>query len=118
MSSEPDTLFLACCRPSMFLGIPLAAYASLLVVCGEYFVLTGLGGPGLHRIISTLVVSILGYSICRMLTAWDHNIFSIVWLWFTTKVRTLPNWAFWSGSSVSPFPARQPKKVGDLQYHA
>ena len=42
----PDTLFLACCRPAMFLGIPLAAYAALLVICGEFFVLTALGGNG------------------------------------------------------------------------
>src|ERR1700750_3237867 len=118
MAPDADTLFLACCRPAMFLGIPLAAYAALLLICGEFFVLSALGGNGVWRLISTAAMATVGYAACRILTAWDHNIFGIVALWFTTKVRTLPNWGYWAGSSVSPFPVRPARKARDLHYHA
>ena len=37
---------LACTRPAMFIGIPLQAFAVLLICCGEFFVLSGLSGAG------------------------------------------------------------------------
>jgi len=115
---KADTLFLACTRPAMFLGIPLGAYAALLVGCGEFFELSGLAGNGLLRLIITAAMAGTGYATCRLLVSWDHNIFGILFLWFTTKVRTVANWAYWGGSSVSPYPLHQPKDTKDVTFLA
>ena len=118
MEAKPDTLFLACCRPAMFLGIPLGAYATLLFVCGEFFVLSGLAGNGISRLVVTGAIASVGYVACRIATAWDHNVFGILFLWLTTKVRTIPNAGYWHGSSVSPFPVRQARHARELVHYA
>jgi type IV secretion system protein VirB3 len=116
--SEPDVLFLACTRPAMFLGVPLQAFAVLLVGCGEFFVLSGLGGSGLSRLILTAVVSALAYVACRIATAIDHNIFNILFLWCTTKGRASRNARFWHGSSATPSPLRPARNVKEIVFHA
>jgi len=118
MEGDGDTLFLACTRPAMFLGIPLAAYAVLLITVGEFFVLSGIAGNGVNRLVITAAMAGSGYAACRILVAIDQNIFGILFLWFTTKVRTLPNWSYWAGSSVSPYPVRQARAAKDLTFNA
>src|SRR3954454_21018681 len=115
---EPDTLFLACTRPAMFLGVPLQAFAVLLVGCGEFFVLSGLGRHGLSRMIVTAVVSSLAYVACRIATAIDHNIFCILFLWCTTKGRASRNARFWHGSSATPAPLRPARHAREIVFHA
>lgn len=117
MEGNSDTLFIACTRPAMFLGIPLQAFAVLLICCGEFFVLSGLGGAGVSRLVLTGALSAAGYSACRIAVAKDHNMFGILFLWATTKGRASRNAVYWRGSSVSPSPVRPARKPAELAYY-
>jgi len=117
MEGTSDTLFIACTRPAMFIGIPLQAFAVLLICCGEFFVLSGLGGAGVPRLVVTGLLSAAGYGACRVAVAKDHNMFGILFLWATTKGRASRNALYWRGSSVSPFPVRPARKPAEVIYY-
>jgi type IV secretory pathway VirB3-like protein len=102
----------------MFLGIPIQAFAVLLVGCGEFFVLSGLGGNGLSRMVVTAAVTGFAYAACRIATAIDHNIFGILFLWCTTKGRASRNACFWHGSSAAPVPLRQARRAKEPVFYA
>src|SRR5260370_42376734 len=95
MEGKSDTLFIACTRPAMFLGIPLQAFAVLLICCGELFVLSGLSGAGVSRLVVTGALSAAGYAGCRIAVANDHNMFGILLVLATTKGRASPDPVDW-----------------------
>jgi type IV secretion system protein VirB3 len=115
---ETDVLFLACTRPAMFLGIPIQAFEVLIIRYGEVFVLSGLATHSVWRLFWCAVLSLASYAVCRALTAIDHNIFGILFLWLTTKGRTTRNAAYWGGFSASPAPLRPPRKAWEITFHA
>jgi len=117
MEGKADTLFLACTRPAMFIGIPLQAFAVLLICCGEFFVLSGLSGAGISRLVMTGLLSTSGYAACRIAVAKDHNMFGILFLWATTKGRASRNTLYWRGSSASPFPLRPARRAAEIIYY-
>ena len=115
---QTDTLFLACTRPAMFLGIPIQAFGVLIIGCGEVFVLSGLATHSVWRLVWCAALALASYAICRVLTAIDHNIFGILFLWLTTKGRASRNATFWGGSSASPSPLRGPRKAREVTIYA
>lgn len=115
---ESDVLFLACTRPAMFVGIPIQAFGVLIIVCGEVFVLSGLATHSVWRLVWCAALSLVSYGICRVLTAIDHNIFGILFLWITTKGRASRNATYWGGSSASPSPLRIRRQARDISFYA
>ncbi len=111
-------LFLACTRPAMFVGIPIQAFGVLIIVFGEVFVLSGLATHSIWRLVWCAALSLAGYGICRVLTAIDHNIFGLLFLWITTKGRASRNATYWGGSSASPSPLRMRRKAQDISFYA
>ena len=115
---EHDVLFLACTRPAMFVGIPIQAFGVLIIVCGEVFVLSGLATHSVWRLFWCAALSLASYGVCRVLTAIDHNIFGILFLWITTKGRASRNASYWGGSSATPSPLRIRWKARDIGFYA
>jgi type IV secretory pathway VirB3-like protein len=102
----------------MFLGIPIEAAGALIVVCGEVFVGSGLFSQSFWRLGGCAAFSLVAYVMCRILTAIDHNIFGILFLWITTKGRASRNMLFWGGSSAIPTPLRPVQKAKDIPFYA
>jgi len=115
---DTDTLFLACTRPAMFLGIPIQAFGVLIIGCGEVFVLSGLATHSVWRLVWCAALALVSYAACRALTAIDHNIFGILFLWLITKGRASRNGMFWGGSSASPSPLRPPRTAREITFLA
>jgi type IV secretion system protein VirB3 len=96
-----DTLFLACTRPAMAMGLPQDALAVLVIVCGEisqwffYF----------HHVVLALVFNVICYGVCWGLAAYDPHIFRALRVWLQTSLRASINADDWGGASVSPAPA-------------
>ncbi len=111
------TLFLACTRPTLTMGIPLEAFVVCLAPCVEIFFITGLfSATSIWRFIWLGGSITISYGTCRLLTAWDHNIFHILWIWVQTKGLTSRNAAFWGGSSISPARLKRPRKLEEIPY--
>jgi type IV secretion system protein VirB3 len=102
----------------MFAGIPIQAFGVLIIVCGEAFVLSGLATHSVWRLFWCAALSLVSYGACRVLTAIDHNIFGILFLWITTKGRASRNAPYWGGSSASPSPLRMHRKAQDIIFYA
>ena len=90
-----DTLFLACTRPAMVMGVPMEAMGVNIIVSGVVFLVGGsllylLVAPALHLVFR---------AICRA----DHNAFRLIFVYVDTKGRSR-NSALWGGSSASPLP--------------
>ncbi len=88
-----DTLFLACTRPAMVLGVPMEAVgvnviASATVFLAAHSLLCLLIAPVLHLVFS---------AICRS----DPNAFRLLWAFLNTQTRAR-NAALWGGSSSTP----------------
>jgi type IV secretion system protein VirB3 len=93
-----DTLFLACTRPAVVLGVPMEAMGINIILTAIAFLaghspLCLLIGPALHRVFR---------AICKS----DHNAFRVLWLYVETKGRS-SNTALWGGSSATPLPLRR-----------
>ncbi|UNF28726.1 type IV secretion system protein VirB3 [Bartonella krasnovii] len=88
-----DTLFLACTRPAMFVGVTMEAMAlnvmatSILFIVTSDFTMFGLG-VGVHFIL-------------REVTKYDHNQFRILFVWLNTRGKQ-KNLSRWGGGSTSP----------------
>lgn len=106
-----DPLFLACTRPAMVFGIPVEAMAFIMVACGEAWIVS-------RRPLTMIVVIGACYLACRALTAIDHNIFRILFLWIKTKGRASRNAGYWLGSSSAPMALRAPRRPAEIAYHA
>ncbi len=113
--AKQHTLFLACTRPALFLGIPIEAVVVSGFFCILPFQISGLVAPKSLWRIAWLVGSIIvSYLICRALVAIDHNIFHILKIWGQTKCMTSRNADFWGGSSSSPVPIKRPRKREEI----
>lgn len=93
-----DTLFLACTRPAMFLGVPMEAMGINVMLTA----ITFLGGHSLLYLLIAPVLHLVFQAICKT----DHNAFRVLWLYVETKGRSR-NGAVWGGSSHSPLPLRR-----------
>jgi type IV secretion system protein VirB3 len=93
-----DTLFLACTRPAMFLGVPMEAMGINVMLTAIAF----LGGHSLLYLLIAPALHLVFQAICKS----DHNAFRVLWLYVETKGRSR-NSAIWGGSSHSPLPLRR-----------
>ncbi len=101
MADEPlteDTLFLACTRPAMLLGVPLEAMSVNIIVTGLVFLV---GGTPVY-----LLAGLVLHFLFRAVVKTDHNAFRVLFIWLDTKARCR-NTAWWGGSSVSPLTVRR-----------
>lgn len=88
-----DTLFLACTRPAMVLGVPVEAMAMNVIITGLIY-LVG------HSLLY-LSVGVALHFIFRAIVKHDHNAFRVLFMWLETKGRAR-NRGWWGGSSPSP----------------
>lgn len=104
MAAEPeerlveDTLFLACTRPAMVMGVPMEAVGLNLIVSATVFLAAHSPfylaiAPALHLVFA---------AVCKH----DHNAFRVLWMFVETKGRSR-NGAAWGGSSSTPLPLRR-----------
>jgi type IV secretion system protein VirB3 len=90
-----DTLFLACTRPAMFLGVPMEAVGINIILSAIAF----LGGHSLLYLLIAPALHMVFQAICKT----DHNAFRVLWLYVETKGRSR-NGGVWGGSSPTPLP--------------
>ena len=88
-----DTLFLACTRPAMFLGVPVEALSLNIMLTGVVFLA---GGSPLYLLTGGVL-----HMLFRAIVRTDHNAFRMLFVWVDTKARCR-NSGWWGGSSVSP----------------
>ena len=90
-----DTLFLACTRPALFLGVPMEAVGVNLIVSATAF----LAGGSLGHLLVAPALHLVFQAVCKA----DPNAFRVLYLFVETKGRAR-NGAVWGGSSASPLP--------------
>ena len=105
MSYEPerlteDTLFLACTRPALVLGVPMEAMGVNLILSAVAF----LAGGSLLYLLIAPALHLVFQAICKA----DPNAFRVLYLFVETKGRAR-NGGLWGGSSASPLPLRRPR---------
>lgn len=88
-----DTLFLACTRPAMLLGVTMEALGLNMIFSSILFILAGSLLYGLVAI----PIHLAGRLVCRH----DPNQFRILFAWFETRGRHR-NAGLWGGSSCTP----------------
>jgi type IV secretion system protein VirB3 len=94
---ETDTLYLAATRPAMFMGVPLAVGAILLVLTGLIVVI--------FKNPFYLAVMLPVWFAARELVARDYNAVGVTLLYLRTAGRSVDS-IRWGGASVSPNPIR------------
>lgn len=94
---ETDTLYLAATRPAMFMGVPLAVGALLIMLGGLVVVIM--------RNPFYLGVMVPLWFAARALVSRDYNAVGVVLLFLRTAGRSVDS-HLWGGTSVSPFPIR------------
>ncbi len=95
---DEDTLFLACTRPALFLGVPMEAVGLNLMVSATAF----LGGGSMGYLLAAPALHLVFRAICKA----DPNAFRVLYLFVETKGRGR-NGRLWGGSSTSPLPLRR-----------
>jgi type IV secretion system protein VirB3 len=90
-----DTLFLACTRPAMLLGVTMEAMGLNMIFSSILFILAGSLLYGL--------VALPIHLACRLVCWHDPNQFRILFAWFETRGRHR-NARLWGGSSCTPLP--------------
>jgi type IV secretion system protein VirB3 len=90
---QDDTLFLACTRPAMFLGVTMESMGVNVMFTTILFLLAGS--------IRYAVIGIAIHFIFRAIIWTDHNRFRVLLAWVDTAGR-MRNGAQWGGSSLSP----------------
>ncbi|KAF0123054.1 type IV secretion system protein VirB3 [Methylocystis rosea] len=88
-----DTLFLACTRPAMILGVTMEAMGLNVIFSSILFVLAGSLLYGL--------VALPIHFVCRLICRRDANQFPILFAWLETRGRHR-NARLWGGSSCTP----------------
>ena len=101
-----DTLFLACTRPAMTLGVPIEALAVIGIVTTLIFI--AMKNP------LYLGVGVPVWLLCKALAGQDHNCFRALFLWVETKGRCR-NTALWGGSSASPLRVLRKYRPAELR---
>jgi type IV secretion system protein VirB3 len=94
---QTDTLYLAATRPALFMGVPLALGAMLLMMTGLVVVL--LKNP------LYLVLMMPLFFAARELVARDYNAVGVTLLYLRTAGRSVDG-DKWGGASVTPLPIR------------
>lgn len=97
-----DTLFLACTRPAMVLGVPMEAMGVNIIVSGLCFLI---GGSLLYLLIAFALHGVFT-AVCRT----DHNAFRLLLIYLDTKGRSR-NSALWGGGSYTPLILRRVAKA-------
>ena len=90
-----DTLFLACTRPAMVLGVPMEAMGANIILTAVAF----LAGHSLTFLLIAPVLHLVFQAICKA----DHNAFRVLWLYLSARSGAR-NRRLWGGSSVAPLP--------------
>lgn len=88
-----DTLFLACTRPAMLLGVTMEAMGLNMIFSSILFILAG-------SLLYGLVALPIHFA-CRLVCRHDPNQFRILFAWFETRGRHR-NAGLWGGSSCTP----------------
>ena len=101
-----DTLFLACTRPALVLGVPMEAMGVNLILSSVAFLAAGsllylLIAPALHLVFQ---------AICKA----DPNAFRVLYLFVETRGRSR-NGGLWGGASASPLPLRRRYCAAELR---
>ena len=110
MTDEPlveDTLFLACTRPAMVLGVTMEAFGLNMMFSSILFILAG-------SLLYGLVAIPIHFS-CRLICRHDPNQFRILFAWFDTRGRHR-NGRLWGGSSCTPLKLIRRYAVQDLSH--
>jgi type IV secretion system protein VirB3 len=94
---QTDTLYLAATRPALFMGVPLALGAGLLMLTGLIVVL--LKNP------LYLILMLPLFFAARELVARDYNAVGVTLLFLRTAGRSVDS-DKWGGASVTPMPIR------------
>lgn len=96
-----DTLFLACTRPPLILGVPMEAMGINLIASSVAFLA---GGSLLYLLIAPAIHLVLR-AVCRT----DHHALRLLWLSIETRGRSRCA-ALWGGTSYSPLPFRSVRR--------
>lgn len=98
-----DTLFLACTRPAMVLGVPMEAMGVTIMLSATVFLAA-------HSLLYLLIAPAL-HLVFRAICKSDPNAFRVLWLYVDTKGRAR-NRALWGGSSATPLRLRRARGGG------
>lgn len=101
-----DTLFLACTRPALVLGVPMEAMGVNLIASSVAF----LAGGSLLYLLIAPALHLVFQAICKA----DPNAFRVLYLFVETRGRAR-NGGLWGGSSASPLPLRRRFQAADLR---
>lgn len=101
-----DTLFLACTRPALVLGVPMEAMGVNLIASAVAF----LAGGSLLYLLIAPALHLVFRAICKV----DPNAFRVLYLAIETRGRCR-NSGLWGGSSASPLPLRRRFRAADLR---
>ncbi|MFL4998512.1 MAG: type IV secretion system protein VirB3 [Microvirga sp.] len=88
-----DTLFLACTRPAMVLGVTMEAFGLNVMFSSILFIL---GGSLLYGVVAVPI-----HLACRVVCRHGPNQFRLLFAWFETRGRHR-NGRLWGGSSCTP----------------
>ena len=100
-----DTLFLACTRPAMVLGVTMEAFGLNVMFSSILFIL---GGSLLYGLVAVPI-----HLACRLLCRHDPNQFRLLFAWFDTRGRHR-NGRLWGGSSFTPLRLKRCYTARDL----
>lgn len=101
-----DTLFLACTRPALVLGVPMEAMGVNLMASSVAF----LAGGSLLYLLIAPALHLVFQAICKA----DPNAFRVLYLFVETRGRAR-NGGLWGGSSASPLPLRRRFQAAELR---
>lgn len=101
-----DTLFLACTRPALVLGVPMEAMGVNLILSSVAF----LAGDSLLYLLVAPALHLVFQAVCKA----DPNAFRVLYLFVETRGRSR-NGGLWGGSSASPLPLRRRFHAAELR---
>lgn len=102
-----DTLFLACTRPAMILGVTMEAFGLNVMFSTILYILAGSVFYGL--------VALPIHGVCRVICRHDPNQFRILFAFFETKGRHR-NGRIFGGSSCTPLRLVRRHSIRDLAH--
>ena len=100
-----DTLFLACTRPAMVLGVTMEAFGLNVMFSSILFIL---GGSLLYGLVAVPI-----HLACRLVCRHDPNQFRLLFAWFDTRGRHR-NGRLWGGPSCTPLRLKRCYAARDL----
>jgi type IV secretion system protein VirB3 len=103
---EQAPLFLACTRPSMFMGVTLEAFMVNVFFTGILFI-------GLKSIFY-MSVGVFLHVLFRQISKHDPNTFKVLFAYVETKGRCRTS-GYWRAATVSPLRLRRAASISDLK---